>query len=525
MEENSRKTCDFPKGWCETDLISIASKITDGSHNPPKKQESGFPMLSARNIQNNEIIFEDIRYIDDGSFLKEYARANVEEGDVLLTIVGTIGRSAVIKKGTKKFTLQRSVALVKPILIDSRFLSYSFQEPHFQRTLLKNAKGTAQKGVYLKTLSSLKIFLPPLPEQHRIVAKIEELFSELDQGIENLKTAQQQLKIYRQAVLKWAFEGKLTSEWREQQRKAGTLESAETLLEHIKQKRENRYQQQLEQWKEQVKAWEASGKEGKKTSKPQEMKSFPFATSENVYKIPSSWCYIYSGLLFTFVTSGSRGWAQYYSDNGSIFVRVTNLDFNSLNIDLSREKIQYVLLPKDVEGIRTKIHKNDFLFSITGYLGMFAIASDNLQDAYVNQHIALSRPLEGLNYKYFGYYFISDSGGLKQLNEKQKGATKAGLSLDDIQTVKIPLASIGEQEKIVEEIESRLSICDQLEATITENLEKAEALRQSILKRAFEGKLVPQDPSDEPAEKLLERIRQEKAKLKKQTQQLELEIQ
>lgn len=227
-------------------------------------------------------------------------------------------------------------------------------------------------------------------------------------------------------------------------------------------------------------------------------------------EIPNNWCWAYSGEVFAFVTSGSRGWAQYYSDTGSIFIRITNLDFNSLNLDLSPETTQYVNLPNEAEGMRTKVQENDFLFSIPGYLGMFALVPKNLPEAYVNQHIALARPCENLNYRYLGYYFISEVGGIRQFQEKQKGATKAGLTLDDIQTAKIPFPSLEEQEQIVQEIELRLSTCDQLEASIIENLQKSEALRQSTLKQAFEGKLVPQDPSDEPAEKLLERIQAER---------------
>ena len=101
------------------------------------------------------------------------------------------------------------------------------------------------------------------------------------------------------------------------------------------------------------------------------------------------------------------------------------------------------------------------------------------------------------------------------INSKKKATAQANLFIGPISEIPIALTSLQEQDKIVQEIESRLSICDQLEATILENLQKAEALRQSILKQAFEGKLVPQDPNDEPAEKLLERIKQEKIKVKK----------
>ena len=190
----------------------------------------------------------------------------MEENDVLLTIVGTIGRTAVVSKGLPKFSLQRSVALIKPVLVNSKFISFAFRNPSFQKLLIQRAKGTAQKGVYLKTLQSLKITIPPLKEQERIVEKIEELFSDTDEGVESLRTAQKQLKVYRQAVLKWAFEGKLTEAWRTQHQ--STLKTGEALLAQIKAERENRYQQQLAEWETAVEEWKAIGKVGKKPTKP-----------------------------------------------------------------------------------------------------------------------------------------------------------------------------------------------------------------------------------------------------------------
>lgn len=520
MERINNEYDIFPKNWCEVDIKSVALKITDGSHNPPKKQASGFPMLSARNIQNNKINFDNIRYIDEISFKKEYARANVEEGDVLLTIVGTIGRSAIVKERIQKFTLQRSVALIKPCLVDSQFLSYSFQEPCFQRNLFKNAKGTAQKGIYLKTLSSLKICLAPLAEQRRIVAKIEELFSELDKGIESLKTAQQQLKIYRQAVLKWSFEGKLTAEWREQQQKAGTLESAETLLENIKIEREKRYQQQLEEWKEKVKVWEDNGKEGKKPSKPRKSKETPPLSDtgiDNSTKLPVGWKWTYLQQLSKDITDGDHQ-APPKADNGIPFIVISNIKNNK--VDFSTTKfvpIQYFQTLKENRVPK----KGDILYTVTGSFGIPSLIDYDKKFCF-QRHIALIR-LENFINKRFIFYLLQSGIVDIQARKVATGTAQKTVPLSGLRSFSIPLCTQKEQDQIVQEIESRFSICDQLEATIKDNLEKSEALRQSILKRAMTGKLVPQDPNDEPAELLLERIKQEKAGLKNQVKQLKLE--
>ncbi|PSB13188.1 hypothetical protein C7B65_27125, partial [Phormidesmis priestleyi ULC007] len=143
-------------------------------------------------------------------------------------------------------------------------------------------------------LLRLNIAIPSFTEQERIVEKVEELFSELDQGVESLKTAQKQLKVYRQAVLKWAFDGKLTEAWRKQ-RDPSTLKTGEALLTQIRAERENRYQQQLAEWETAVKEWEAIAKVGKKPSKPQQLKNVLSLTESDVFnlpQLPDSWLYV-----------------------------------------------------------------------------------------------------------------------------------------------------------------------------------------------------------------------------------------
>jgi len=161
------------KDWVEVELGDIASKITDGSHNPPKKQDVGLPMLSATNILDDEIVFDNYRLIDPVEFESECKRANVEPEDILLTIVGTIGRSAVVPHNIKKFTLQRSVALIKLEGLNSKYISFALRSPSIQSFFKKQSKGTAQKGIYLNTLKKITIPLAPLSEQRAIASKIE----------------------------------------------------------------------------------------------------------------------------------------------------------------------------------------------------------------------------------------------------------------------------------------------------------------------------------------------------------------
>ncbi len=173
-------------------------------------------MLSARNINDFRVLFDDYRLISDSAFEQENARTKVAPGDVLLTIVGTIGRTAVVTENNPPFALQRSVAVLRPCGISARYLAYALNSPEQQQWLINNAKGTAQKGIYLKTLGAAQIPFAPAAEQTRIVAKLEELLSDLDAGVVELKAAQKKLAQYRQSLLKAAVEGALTAEWRAQ---------------------------------------------------------------------------------------------------------------------------------------------------------------------------------------------------------------------------------------------------------------------------------------------------------------------
>ena len=190
--------------------------------------------------------------------------------------------------------------------------------------------------------------------------------------------------------------------------------------------------------------------------------------------------------MTSIVTSGSRGWAKYYSSDGAKFIRIGNLTRDSIRISFN--EMQYVTLPGNAEGTRTKLNPNDVLVSITANLGSIGLVPKTIGDAYINQHIALVRFVNSEQSEFMAWYLRS-GWGQKDLLKNKRGAGKLGLGLDDIRDTIVPVVSNEQAKTIVSKINAQLSVCDSIEKTIDTSLQQAEALRQSILKQAFEGGL------------------------------------
>lgn len=172
---DEEKPFDIPDSWEWVRLGNIAKRITDGTHNPPPNSHEGKQVISAINIKKGKIDFSlSNRFVSEDQFLKEDKRTNIRKGDVLLTIVGSLGNAAVVDTD-KLFTAQRSVAVISSNIL-SKFLYYVLISAMFKTQIFANAKGTTQKGIYLSKLINLKLPLPPLAEQNRIVDKIDNLF-------------------------------------------------------------------------------------------------------------------------------------------------------------------------------------------------------------------------------------------------------------------------------------------------------------------------------------------------------------
>lgn len=206
--------------------------------------------------------------------------------------------------------------------------------------------------------------------------------------------------------------------------------------------------------------------------------------------------------FFEYVTSGSRGWAKYYSDKGFIFVRMGNLNHGTIELDLS--DIQYVELPDQVEGQRSKLQKNDILISITADVGMIGLVREDM-DAYINQHVALARPKNDLYAEFLAWYFVSDVG-LQQMQNKQRGATKIGLGLQDIRSIILKIPTLPEQHEIVRLIDDLLARERAAQQAAEQALASIDLMKKSILARAFRGELGTNKASEASALELLKQV-------------------
>ncbi|MGL6555951.1 restriction endonuclease subunit S [Aeromonas dhakensis] len=274
---------------------------------------------------------------------------------------------------------------------------------------------------------------------------------------------------------------------------------------------------------------------------------------EKPFGLPEGWEWCRVENISMFITSGSRDWAKYYSDSGAKFVTMSNLSRESYSLRM--DNMRYVNPPLDGEGSRTKLEENDLLISITGEVGNLALIPSGFGEAYINQHTCLVRFMPVLRNRYLPEFMKSPCAKF-QFNAPQRGI-KNSFRLGDVGELIVSLPPENEQQRIVSKVDELMALCDQLElcsesqlaahqtlvetllVTLTDSCDADElaqnwarlsthfdilftteasidALKQSILQLAVMGKLVPQDPSDEPASALLERIAAEKARLVKE---------
>lgn len=478
----------LPRGWAWATSSDICEWITNGYTPKAGKMNIGageIPFIKIYNLSFDGTLDFSTKptFISKETHSKELARSIVRPGDVLMNIVGPpLGKISIVPDTFKEWNINQAIVYFRPLsVVDNVFLSFALLTDNIQRWAINTAKATAgQYNISVSTCRNIPIPIPPLPEQQRIVAKIEELFTKLDTGVEALKRVKEQIRRYRQAVLKFAFEGKLTEDWRKAHK--DELEPASELLERIKEERKKKAQRRF--------------------------KELPPIEPLDLPELPEGWVWTRVGEIVDIGTGVTplRSKKEFY-ENGRI-PWVTSSALNSLFVDNAEEFIT------DVAMLKTKLKifpRGSLLVALYGEGKTRGKVSELRIDAATNQACAALIFGElALNCRdYIKHFFLKNYDDIRRLSS---GGVQPNLNLSIIGHTAFPLPPLSEQYRIVSEIERRFSIADEVERIIDKSLKQSYRLRQSILKHAFEGKLVPQDPNDEPAERLLERIKAEREK-------------
>lgn len=482
----------LPSNWVWTRLENISYKITDGAHKTPTYVKEGVPFISVKDIRNNEIFFDDTKFITLEEHQELYKRCNPEKGDVLVTKSGTIGRTAIVKNDFE-FSLFVSVALIKNIknVIQSNFLSYAMQDFINKIDVSRDIKGGVIKNYHISDMKKQLVPLPPLEEQKRIVEKLDSLFEKIQKIKEIIEEVKEKTTSRREAILSKAFSGELTEKWRDE----NYTENARELLVKIN-------DEKLKLWEDECKKAEDEGR--KKPAKPKlkTIDEMLVGAEEEPYKLPNNWVWTRLGDITNVVSGGTPSTSKEEYYNGNIPWITPK--------DLSNYKEKYILNgARNIteEGLKKSsavlLPINSVLMSSRAPIGYVVI---NKKEVSTNQGFKSFTPSISYIPEYLYHYLKKSKNYLESI---ATGTTFKELSGDKAKKIIFPLPPLEEQKEIVRvldkvfEEENRISELISLE-------NKIEILEKTILDRAFRGELGTGNNDDEPAIELLKKCLEER---------------
>ncbi len=431
--------------WPILRLDDACELITDGTHHsPPNGPFGDFIYVTAKNIRPWGLDLADITYVSSGTHYEIYGRCPVEHDDVLYIKDGATTGIAVVNHLNQPFSLLSSVALLRPKsgLLDARFLKHWLNSPEARKLMLGDMTGTAIRRLVLRQIRATEIPIPPLPEQRRIVAKLEALLAKVDASRKRLERIPFILKRFRQAVLAAACEGRLTEDWRENRGLPGEWSLREV-----------------------AELGAVTGGLTKSAKREAFLRKVPYLRVANVYE---------NRLCLDDITS----------------------------IGITERELE-----------KTRLIKEDLLFvegnGSLDQIGRVAIWNGAIQDCSHQNHLIRFRAANGILPGYVLYQMMGPKCRAQLIDKATSSAGLHTLSISKISSVELPVPPIEEQAEIMHRIDALFTLSDQIEARYTKAKAQVDRLTQSILAKAFRGELVPQNPNDEPADSLLNKLKAE----------------
>lgn len=491
-------------GWTLASLEELCTKIADGTHRTPEYQSQGVRFISIMNVR-------PFRPIDWNSYVKFISREEhrelskrcpVEFDDIVFPRIGTLGFAKRIDFHDE-VSLFVGLGLLKPDkrAVLPKYLEYYMNTPWIAELSHQRASGSGRLTLALEQSRRLPVLLSPANEQLRIVDSLDSYFTRLDDSAASLERVQVKLKAYRASVLKAAVEGRLvpteTSLARAEKR---DYEPAEVLLNRILQERRRRWEEA------ELGKLKAAGKTPKDENWKAKYEEPAGVSAEALSRLPEGWCWATVEQL-GFIASGQTpsGITDRLKATGDVpWFRVGDMNLEG-NKPFMRNARNW-LIGGDVETLGLHVRPaGTIIFPKRGG----AIAT--------NKKRRLARPSAydlntmgvvpvGAIDDYLWLWFLNlDLGSLSD------GSNVPQINNGDIAPLPVPLPPLCEQERITAEVDRKVSVAERVLAVVGANTARSKRLRQSILKSAFKGTLVEQDPSDEPAGQLLARIRADRA--------------
>jgi type I restriction enzyme S subunit len=476
----------LPEGWCwaKMNAVALVNPSTNFDALDPTSELPFIPMAAVAE-ETGKIDISARRPMQ--SVTKGYVR--FQEGDVIFAkitpcmengkVAPVVGLPRGYAAGSTEFHVFR------PAAVDQRYLWYWLVSRGFRGRAKRNMSGSAgQLRVPADWLREVDFPLAPFAEQFRIVARVDELFAEIADGEAALSEARKALDIFRRALLKAAVSGELTKDWRASN---PVTETGEEFLTRIA----NTHS---------TKSALASRFRGSANAKPLDVTNLP--------ELPKNWAWTRAQNITSLITKGTTPPRHTMTRDGQIpYLKVQNLDFDG-KLHFNRTKLFVDRETHSKSLVRSKVYPGDVLINIVGPpLGQTAIVPSDFAEWNINQAIAVFRCLPGLVVEYLNLFLMSPQA-LTEFETRSKATSgQVNVTLEACRDLAIPIPPPAEATEILRRVSDALAVATDALAMLDAEVADAARLRQSILKAAFEGRLVPQDPDDEPASVLLKRLK------------------
>jgi len=475
---------DDSVNWKEYPLEEVLDVIRGISFKSTEKlSEKGIDSVACLRTANvqADVDWDDLWWVPE-SFVKRQEQF-VRQHDILMSNANSyelVGKVSLVKSVPTKATLGAFITLLRSREgFDPKFLFYQLRSARLVNEIRSRASTTTNiSNVSTGKLRDIPLFCPSLEQQKKIVAKIEELFSHIDAGINALKQSKQLLKQYRQSVLKAAVTGELSKEWREQNK--DKLEPASKLLERILEERRQKWEaQQLEQFKAKGKVpkdegWKAKYKE------PELL--------ENDFDVPEGWVAVTLEAVAE-ILSGFAFKSGDFSKNGVPAIKIANVSYGEF-IWKQQEYLPTDFLEKHNEF---SVKPGDILLALTRPITNGNVKAclypQNAEAALLNQRVCCIKEGVFLDKAYLLNVLQSD-GFKRQVEDGVTETLQPNLSPNDLKKFYVLLPSLDEQRYIAEEVENKLSSQLVAEGSVDAELQRSERLKQSVLQSAFGGSLL-----------------------------------